>query len=312
MSTVTKPLALDETLQDVAVKLGAIAFSTVTGQQGNPGKDAYESAQDGGFTGTEAEFNSEIAKMPTVIRPNLLDNWYFVGGGTSDAFPVNQKGTTTSSANGYTIPDRWKISTSGTVTVKSDCVNFSTSGSSYKRYMQVLPSGIVEVGKTYTISFFLKVNSISGTAYLRFNYLTNSVMPSALAALPSTAGTYLITLTYTVPEGYSGPYSIEILVSNNSTSQIDADIYAAKLELGDTQTMCHNEGTDANPVWVLNEIPIFSEELLKCQRCYQLFRTSSLRPTYPEDFRPVMRTTPTFGTISINGTTYYYAAAEYI
>ena len=39
-------------------------------------------------------------------------------------------------------------------------------------------------------------------------------------------------------------------------------IVAAKLELGDTQTLCHQE----NGVWVLNEIPNYAEELAKCQR----------------------------------------------
>ena len=39
---------------------------------------------------------------------------------------------------------------------------------------------------------------------------------------------------------------------------------AAKLELGDTQTLAHQE----NGVWVLNEIPNYAEELAKCQRYF--------------------------------------------
>ena len=80
-----------------------------------------------------------------------------------------------------------------------------------------------------------------------------------------------------------------------------------KLELGSTQTLAHKE----NGVWVLNEIPDYQTELLKCQRYYQLFRTSTLRPTYGADYRPVMATaSPSTGTITIGGTTYYYASSE--
>lgn len=43
-------------------------------------------------------------------------------------------------------------------------------------------------------------------------------------------------------------------------------IVAAKLELGPEQTLAHKEGTEANPVWVLNEIPDYTDELSKCQR----------------------------------------------
>jgi len=45
----------------------------------------------------------------------------------------------------------------------------------------------------------------------------------------------------------------------NSTSW--TNIIAVKLELGDTQTLAHQE----NGAWVLNEIPNYEEELFKCQ-----------------------------------------------
>jgi hypothetical protein len=46
-------------------------------------------------------------------------------------------------------------------------------------------------------------------------------------------------------------------------------VIAVKLELGSEQTLAHNEGTEESPVWVLNEIPDYGEELAKCQRYYQ-------------------------------------------
>ncbi|MBP5445345.1 MAG: hypothetical protein J6Y28_04150 [Acholeplasmatales bacterium] len=53
-------------------------------------------------------------------------------------------------------------------------------------------------------------------------------------------------------------YSLRIKIGTART------MVAVKLELGTEQTLCHNEGTDANPVWVLNEIPNYEEELFKC------------------------------------------------
>lgn len=41
-------------------------------------------------------------------------------------------------------------------------------------------------------------------------------------------------------------------------------IKAVKLEIGSYQTLAHNEGTEENPDWVLNEIPDYGEELVKC------------------------------------------------
>ena len=45
-------------------------------------------------------------------------------------------------------------------------------------------------------------------------------------------------------------------------------IIAVKLEHGSEQTLAHNEGTEENPFWVLNEIPDYGEELRKCQRYF--------------------------------------------
>lgn len=55
-------------------------------------------------------------------RPNLLDNWYFVGGGSqkgNGVFPINQRGQTQYSNPGSFIFDRWKL-ISGTVQLVND------------------------------------------------------------------------------------------------------------------------------------------------------------------------------------------------
>lgn len=58
-------------------------------------------------------------------------------------------------------------------------------------------------------------------------------------------------------------------------------IYAAKLELGDTQTLAHQ---DAAGNWVLNEVPEYGEQLRRCQRYCIVYRAGTTLPylAYPE------------------------------
>ena len=74
-------------------------------------------------------------------------------------------------------------------------------------------------------------------------------------------------------------------------------LLAAKLELGDTQTLAHKE----NGVWVLNEIPDYGEQLRRCQRLAidGKYYTTVGQLNYSGDtyyvsvqFPCVMRTTP--------------------
>ncbi len=43
----------------------------IDGEPGAPGKSAYESAQEGGYEGTESQFNSDLAEIPN--KPNIDD-----------------------------------------------------------------------------------------------------------------------------------------------------------------------------------------------------------------------------------------------
>ena len=73
----------------------------------------------------------------------------------------------------------------------------------------------------------------------------------------SSAGVF--STTFTLPASLTNNYlNIVIFFPNDSTTAV---ISAVKLEIGDTQTLAHQE----NGVWLLNEIPNYSEERAKCQ-----------------------------------------------
>lgn len=145
------------------------------------------------------------------VNRNLLDNWYFVGGGSQlgyGVFPVNQRGQTSYSTTGYCI-DRWKL-TSGSVTLSSSGITLNGT------VVQILPKSI---------------------------------------GLPVVASALLSDGTMITPT-YNDSTKTFTLTASNKT------IVAVKLEIGDTQTLAHEE----NGVWVVKEIPDFDEELSKCQK----------------------------------------------
>lgn len=70
-----------------------------------------------GGTGSNTPQNA-LVNLGAASNPNLLDNWYFVGGGTYGNFPINQRGVSgTISATRYFI-DRWNL-TAGSVEITS-------------------------------------------------------------------------------------------------------------------------------------------------------------------------------------------------
>ena len=217
-----------------------------------------------------------------VVNRNLLDNWYFVGGGSQlgdGVFPINQRGQTTYSGTGYGV-DRWKADLSGAVTINTDSISFLQAF-----FVQDLKQPL-DTNVTKTLSILDSDGNLYTTSGKSI-WVTNAPF-----------GGYRIE---------NSGSRVNILVGQGNSIKI----IAVKLELGSEQTLCHNEGTEENPVWVLNEIPDYGEELRKCQRYYQLFRTESLRPTYGEDCRPTMATEqPTKGTLTKGGVTYYTLSSE--
>ena len=277
-----------------------------------------------------------------VSNPNLLDNWYFVNpvdqrGGRvvvpnttyySDNTLATAAGTTsayvtayryaTGTANGvnyasfkledsdtaptyYAAPenvvrgytgsgygtDRWKLLTSQcTVTIDNDGITLQRNGGDPWIYAQPLEPEFVTAltGKSVVISTLTDAGLVEFPVSSAFTAEQSVVSTSGTCIWLSTAG-YLFL----------------------GTTADSVKLKAAKLELGTTQTLAHQ---DENGNWVLNEIPDYGEQLARCQRYFQTFATESLRPTNALDFRPVMRATPALSTITVGGKTLYTASAD--
>lgn len=187
-------------------------------------------------------------------RPNLLDNWYFVGGGSQQGggqFPINQRGQTTYNGQVYGV-DRWLTSNeSAVVTVASGYLGFKSEV--FGNLVQKMENPSQYAGKTLTLSVLF-----DGTSH------NDAVLGAQFTSgyNQSVAKDTFNSFTFTVPSD-DGLRYIFIQSLNASYTY---HIVAAKLEVGNTQTLAHQE----NGVWVLNDpAPNYQQELAKCQRYYQ-------------------------------------------
>lgn len=187
------------------------------------------------------------------INPNLLDNWFFGN-------PVNQRGQTEytyTPTSSYTI-DRWRADGNGTITLKDGYIDVFNNNS-WCSVMQYIDNPKCFAGKTLTASMLRRDESPLKVML----YVDGKSLGEVLKT------DKLVSTTVTLPDNVS---SLAFLfgASTNKTSSI----LAAKLELGDTQTLAHKE----NEKWVLNEIPDFGEQLRRCQRFYRRWTGADNKP----------------------------------
>lgn len=239
---------------------------------------------------TAQEVDDAVSVSRWQTNPNLLHNWYFPNS-------VNQRGQTSYGgvANQYTI-DRWRVTNANTTLfVYSDYIEIQAATGATPYLQQILEHPQRIAGKTVTLSVLDGNNGL---------FTATSTMPltapSAITLYCNVSNVCDVLLT---PAGV-------LSVRLKSGAGDGRAFVAAKLELGTKQTLAH---LDESENWVLNEIPDYGNQLLRCQRYYQLFSSAERRPSDKRDFRPELRTNATSsntGTITIDGATYYYADAE--
>lgn len=226
-------------------------------------------------------------------NPNLLDNWYFIGGGSQQGggqFPINQRGQTE-----YTVLDeqyfidRWKThSSSGvgdTYTLTQDglkvqCASSHAVGNNTWLFKQIFENPEELSGKTVTFSFLYDlpdgVINLRGTINVVGDGSKTSFYTPENAAVAEGG---LLQVTATLPQNLT---RLWIVFAVNSAANTQFIIKAAKLELGPVQTLAR-QGADGN--WVLNDPPPnFALELTKCQRYQYVIKHSvkdSQIPSWP-------------------------------
>ena len=232
---------------------------------------------------------------------NLLDNWYFVGGGSQQGggqFPINQRGQTSYTGPNYGI-DRWIASQTRCVAqLNANGVQLNTSVED--AFLCQKPENGQGLSGTITFSVLSEASSRYATARI-------IVFCSDQTVDVHGGNTQLSTISVNL-DSYPNIISIEIRAGNLSANE-STNLIAAKLELGYLSTLARK---DEEGNWVLNDPPPnFQQELAKCQRMYQIYSSATERPSNGYDCRPVMRlAAPSQGTILINDQTWYYNDAN--
>lgn len=296
-----------------------VVQSDYTAQQIDDAVAAVQSALPGG-TGLPVSQGGTGANTPQMAlanlggRPNrnILDNWYFVGGGSQDGygvFPVNQKSEKNYSGKGYSI-DRWfnEFSGDATINVLSDGILFSTK-KQFSNFAQSVDLSMFE-GQKMKLSFLL--SDVSPGMYLQAYQSGN---PNAAVAVPAVNG--ISTLSFVVVPN-SGITTVQVQFRDSDSADYQTvKIYAAKLEIGDKQTLAYQD-SDGN--WNLLDTPYYGEELARCQRQLYIpatgtvstFYAASVNPTSGDIFFPVivpvpMRTVPV---LTVSQCTLYVGAED--
>lgn len=188
------------------------------------------------------------------INPNLLDNWFF-------GRPVNQRGQTEYTENGYII-DRWK-SGAKKVIVAYKYITLQSNGT-YSQIFQ--PFELQLAGKIVTMSALINTHSGHNVGMLLYDYANDkSYSPDFI--VDTTANQWMVVSTsFRVADNAPDKLNLIFYPDRTEAGDQTVDILAAKLELGSTQTLAHQ---DSSGNWILNEIPDFGEQLRRCQRYFQ-------------------------------------------
>lgn len=174
---------------------------------------------------------------------NLLDNWYFVGGGKNGQFPINQRGQEKYATTGG-ICDRWVNSESYHVDLTENGLN---TGSLIRQIHEEWKES-EWAGKVMTASVLFAGDG--GLSTYTFTYPGSSENGKES------------------PDGVIKIGRLQGFGWNQPSFGINVDykpIVAAKLEFGGTQTLARKTDTG----WELLETPNYATELSKCMRFLQ-------------------------------------------
>lgn len=184
------------------------------------------------------------------INPNLIDNWFFVGGGTGNGvFPINQRGQLNYSGLSKYF-DRWEGISSTEAAISSSGV--TVSGGLMRQFLAFPFNRIANATMTLTV------------------LLTNGELYVGTATVPGAVPSGNVAIISAAVQGTSSAVRLRsasgsLLITIEPGTGESLSVAAVKLEIGTVQSLASNIGTSDNPVWVLNDVPNYEAEIIKCQ-----------------------------------------------
>ena len=191
-------------------------------------------------------------------RPNrnLLNNWYFVGGGSQqggEQFPINKRGKVSYGTN---VPafDRWITTTDcSSLTIEQDGITCNAIiANQYPLMSNLNLDYSILAGRQVTVSALIDDDLISATGVIPVEKPESNL---ATMVLSSSGGSYDVGCSY-IAQNDSVRFGFYARIASAS-----AKFKAAKLELGPTQTLAYQDESDN---WKLFEIPDYVTEYVYC------------------------------------------------
>lgn len=186
-----------------------------------------------------------LANLGAGVRPNLLDNPCFVGGGTGwGVFPVNQRGALSGSTDWTFLCDRWEQFGADWSLTADGLVMAKRSDADYWSFLQHIPTAVLEAlaGETLTASVLFDDSLVTAA----------KVLTSPVTYFPFDTGERVEVIPESGVVQYYG-------------GSVTRTVKAIKLEVGNTQTLAYQ---DAGGVWHLLPQPEgdYAAQLLRCQQ----------------------------------------------
>ena len=212
------------------------------------------------YSGAEIDERLSRATPEGTVGRNLLDNAYFIGGGTAGAFPVNQRYPQTQWNGAAHTIDRWRTwvpEQVTSVTASGFEIAVPANASDLGSVCQYFDTFPVPVGQPVTFSVLTadddlvtETGNYNGTSF----EMRKSASWGQIYAYDVGSGAYQKGVIIVVNKGVTKTFA------------------AAKLELGSMQTLARQ----VNGAWVLNDpLPNYGEELAKCQRYLHIIKTDN-------------------------------------
>lgn len=237
-----------------------------------------------------------VQAVPTLVRPNLLDNWYFGNpvdqkkgyiqiGGTmmyKDAACTDQFGPSAGTTPvvvyaTYARPIDHGVELALYIPLNNIVRGYTGNGYMVDRWKIIYGNGQISITDGY-VSFlgsgvnFSQILDENVYKPLRGKTVTLSIIGRGDCQIVSEDAQYSYNAAFINSDVFTLA-SVSFLTKSDSDRFIfhikpntsnPVDILAAKLELGPTQTLAHREGDR----WVLNEVPEYGEQLRRCQRYF--------------------------------------------
>ena len=197
-----------------------------------------------------------LSALGAGVRPNLLDNAYFVGGGSQQGggqMPINQEGQTSYTGAGGFM-DRWKGNgIYASAEINSDSVTFSgPGGTGYVN--QVVKDSQSLYGKTVTISALTEdFGLLSATGVALSDPVTQNT--PILSCNFSTGQSFHL---YKYSDG-------NFVFAIRNTNGLSTKYIAAKIEEGEGQTLAYKDSTGAWHRLPQPEDGDYAGQLAKCK-----------------------------------------------